>query len=268
MTQADVAPDLERRFGGVRRLYGATAFARFTTAHVTLAGVGGVGSWTAEALARSGIGRLTLIDLDMVAESNTNRQIHALDDVYGRAKVEVMAERIRAIHPGCVLIPIEEFITPENVAARIPRDCAVVVDATDNAHAKAALIAHCRRHDIAVISCGAAGGKRDPSRLARADLAHVADDPLLARVRSLLRREYGFPKGNDRGKRGNEARSFGVAALFSSERIRMPETCAAPQGLSCAGYGSSVCVTAAMGFLAAASTLEMLAAPTFSTSPS
>ncbi|MDR2678990.1 MAG: tRNA threonylcarbamoyladenosine dehydratase [Zoogloeaceae bacterium] len=261
MSQA-ATPDLERRFGGVRRLYGAAAFARFTTAHVALAGIGGVGSWTAEALARNGIGRLTLIDLDMVAESNTNRQIHALDAIYGRAKVDAMAERIRAIHPGCALTAIEDFITPEIVAARIPRDCAVVVDATDDTRAKAALIAHCRRHDIAVISCGAAGGKRDPSRLVHADLAHVADDPLLARVRSLLRREYGFPKGNDTGGGKKKAQPFGVVALFSSERIQLPEHCAAPQGLSCAGYGSSVCVTAAMGFLAAALALETLSAPT------
>ena len=255
--------DWTRRFTGVRRLYGEAAEARFLAAHVCVVGVGGVGSWVVEGLARSRIGHLTLIDLDMVAESNTNRQIQALSGEYGKAKVDTLAARIQAIHPALKVRAIEDFITPENVNTLIAPDLSLVIDAIDQTRPKAALIAHCRQLGVPVVTTGAAGGKLDPTRIARADLAEVEHDPLLARTRTLLRRNYGFPSGGKPRKRGKK---FGVAAIFSRETMRRPREateCAPGQstqmpGLSCAGYGSSVCVTASMGFAACAVALEQL----------
>jgi tRNA A37 threonylcarbamoyladenosine dehydratase len=246
------APDLERRFGGVQRLYGAVAARQFQAAHVGVVGVGGVGSWVVEALARNRIGRITLIDLDMVAESNTNRQIQALEGAYGKAKVEVMAERIQAINPECRVHCIEDFVTQENVERLLTQDFSILIDAIDQSRVKAAMIAHCKRQDMPIISVGAAGGQIDPTRIRRADLAQTTQDPLLARVRSQLRREYAFPKA---------PKKFGVLAIYSDEALRYPaQACDqnAPQGLSCAGFGSSVCVTASMGLAACAAALEIL----------
>jgi len=251
--------DLERRFGGVRRLYGEEAACRIAQAHIGIVGIGGVGSWTAEALARSGVGALTLIDLDMVAESNTNRQIHAIESEYGKAKVGVMAARVAAIHPACRVTSIEDFVTLENVSTCLPNHLDVVVDAIDLVCVKAAMIAHCFRNCLPVITAGAAGGKTDPTRIFRDDLARVTQDPLLSKVRALLRREYGFPKGEAK----KPSKKFGVPAIFSTEPLRVPESCSGAsddfprQGLSCVGYGSSVCVTASIGFAAAALALEL-----------
>lgn len=254
------AADLERRFGGVRRLYGEEAARRIAGAHIAVVGIGGVGSWTAEALARSGVGALTLIDLDMVAESNTNRQIHALGKEYGKAKVDVMAERIAAIHPACRVTTLEDFVTLENVSVCLPDHLDVVVDAIDAVRVKAAMIAHCCRSSLPIVTAGAAGGKTDPTRICRDDLARVTQDPLLSKVRALLRREYGFPKGEAK----KPPKKFGVPALFSTEPVRAPESCPGAsgdslplQGLSCVGFGSSVCVTASIGFAAAALALEL-----------
>jgi len=252
-------PDLERRFGGVSRLYGTEGLARLQAAHVTVVGIGGVGSWAAEALARSGIGALTLIDLDMVAESNTNRQIQALDNHYGRAKVDVMAERIHTINPGCQVKTVEDFVTPENVADLLHGDHDFVLDATDQVKTKAAMIAHCRRLQLSIITAGAAGGQFDPTRIAIADLARTEQDPLLSKVRALLRREYGFTR--------KPSEKFGIPAVYSSEPLRYPErspACEAdarPTGLNCAGFGSSVCVTACFGMAAAAHVLREISLP-------
>jgi tRNA A37 threonylcarbamoyladenosine dehydratase len=252
--------DFERRFGGVRRLYGEEFARRIARAHIGVVGIGGVGSWTAEALARSGVGALTLIDLDMVAESNTNRQIHALGEEYGKAKVDVMAARVKAIHPACRVTVIEDFVTRENVSDCLPDYLDVVVDAIDSADVKAAMIAHCCRSRLRIVTAGAAGGKTDPTRICRDDLARVTQDPLLARVRTLLRREYGFPGGETK----KPSRKFGVPALFSTEPMRASERCQgasgdfARNGLSCAGFGSSVCVTGGIGFAVAAHALELL----------
>ncbi|MCX8145029.1 MAG: tRNA threonylcarbamoyladenosine dehydratase [Azovibrio sp.] len=246
-------PDLERRFGGLARLYGAAGAARLEAAHVGVVGVGGVGSWAAEALARSAIGRITLIDLDMVAESNTNRQIQALGDEYGKAKVEVMAARILAINPACEIHCIEDFVTRENVATLLDTRLDVVIDAIDQVRVKAAMIAHCRRQGIAIVTAGAAGGQTDPTRIQRDDLTRTIQDPLLAKVRALLRKEYGFPRAPKR---------FGIPAIYSTEPLRYPEavcaTGASASGLNCAGFGSSVCVTAPMGFAAAATAIDIL----------
>lgn len=254
--RSPVEADYERRFGGVARLYGTAAAERLKDASVCVVGVGGVGSWALEALARTGIGRLAAVDLDMVAESNTNRQVHALGDIYGKAKVDAMAERIRAINPDCRVAGIEDFVTPENVAELLPPHFDVVIDAIDQARAKAAMIAHCRRQEIPIVVAGAAGGQTDPTQVRLADLALTVQDPLLARVRSLLRREYGFPR--------DSRRKFGVAAVFSTEALRypaVPASCAAapaPAGLSCAGFGSSVCVTSVFGMAAAAHAIQLL----------
>lgn len=248
--------DHERRFGGVARLYGRAGAARLGAAHAAVVGIGGVGSWSAEALARTGVGKITLIDLDMVAESNANRQIHALDDAWGKAKVEAMAERIRAINPACQVHCIEDFVTPDNVEQMLAGEFSVVIDAIDQVRAKVAMIAHCRRRRLPIVVAGAAGGQVDPTRVCISDLSQTVQDPLLAKVRSQLRREHGFPR---------DGKKFGVAAVYSSEPLRYPTadtTCAvepAPAGLNCAGFGSSVCVTAVFGMAAAARAIELIA---------
>lgn len=256
--QAHAQSDTTRRFSGVARLYGAAGSARLQAAHIVVIGIGGVGSWTAEALARSAVGRLTLIDLDHIAESNTNRQIHALTENFGRAKVEAMAQRCRAIHPAMRIDCVEDFITPENVGALLPA-CDAVIDCIDQVAAKAALLAHCRTRGIAAVACGAAGGRLDPTRIRCGDLALAHGDPLLAKVRYRLRRDYAFPR-----ERGGRAVRFGLVAVYSDEPVRRPQaaTCddVAPalvtHGLACSGYGSSVAVTAPLGFAAAASVLQ------------
>jgi len=258
MEPALMAADHERRFGGVARLYGLAGAERLKHASVCVVGVGGVGSWTLEALARTGIGQLAAVDLDMVAESNTNRQIHALGDVYGKAKVDAMAERIRAINPDCNVTCIEDFVTPENVAAILVPRFDLVIDAIDQARTKAAMIAHCRRQGTPIIVAGAAGGQTDPTQVRINDLAATVQDPLLAKVRAQLRREYGFPR--------DTRKKFGVSAVFSTEALRYPAPQAScdssngPAGLSCAGFGSSVCVTSVFGMAAAAHAIDLLLA--------
>ena len=254
--------DFARRFGGVARLYGAPALARFAASHVCVVGIGGVGSWAAEALARSGIGRISLIDLDHVAESNTNRQIHALEGEFGKAKVQAMAQRIRAINPACQVAEIEEFVAPDNVSQLLP-PCDAVLDAIDSVRAKAALIAHCRDAGIMIVTTGGAGGRRDPTRIRIADLARTQQDALAASLRARLRKEHGFPR--------DPKQNFGVACAFSDEPIVRPASAApacdidethgnaVPQGLNCAGYGSAVTVTAGFGLAAAACVLDRLA---------
>ena len=260
--------DRARRFGGIERLYGAGALLRAAGAHVTVVGIGGVGSWAAEALARSGVGRLTLIDLDHVAESNVNRQVQALESTLGAAKVVAMRERIAAINPTCSVRAVEAFIDETNVAALIPR-CDAVIDAIDQVRAKAALIAYCRRAGVSVVTTGAAGGRTDPTRIEILDLARTTQDALASKVRGRLRKAYGFTR--------DPKKKFGVDCVFSPEQIRRPaaamsgdnaapDACAladaaaeeafdAAAGLNCAGYGSSVAVTASFGFVAAARVL-------------
>lgn len=246
--------DLERRFGGVARLYGQEGAARLREAHICIVGIGGVGSWSAEALARTGIGRITAVDLDMVAESNTNRQIHALGDIYGQAKVEAMASRIRDINPQCTVDCVEDFITPENVSRLLDRDFSVVIDAIDQVRAKAAMIAYCRQRRLPIVVAGAAGGQIDPTRVTAADLSQTVQDPLLAKVRSTLRREHGFPR---EGKK-----KFGVTAVYSTEPLHYPDAACgverSPAGLNCAGFGSSVCVTSVFGMVAAARAIDLV----------
>lgn len=269
MTSCALDSDAERRFGGSARLFGAAGLARLRQGHVCVIGVGGVGSWAAEALARAGVGRLTLIDLDHVAESNVNRQVHALSSTLGAAKVDVMRQRIADIAPDCAVATIDDFITPDNVAALLPED-ALIIDAIDQPRAKAALIALARRRKQPIVVCGGAGGRIDPLQLRRGDLATTRGDALLAGVRARLRREHGFAR--EAGKR------FRVEAIWSEEPLRreppgavvlvgdagMAAEVADVGGggggapLGCAGYGSMVTVTGSMGFAAAAWAIERL----------
>jgi tRNA A37 threonylcarbamoyladenosine dehydratase len=242
--------DTSRRFGGIDRLDGSGALARFAAAHICVVGIGGVGSWAVEALARSGIGCITLIDLDHVAESNFNRQIHALESTLGAAKVLAMRDRIAQINPDCVVQTIEEFVDEANVAALIP-PCDAVIDAIDNVRAKAALIAHCRRAGTRIVTTGGAGGRGDPARMEVTDLSRTVQDPLASKVRARLRKEYGFSR--------DPKKKFGVECVYSQEplrRVASADFCEnqldGGAGLACAGYGSSVTVTACFGFAAAA----------------
>jgi tRNA A37 threonylcarbamoyladenosine dehydratase len=247
--------DFKRRFGGIARIYGAAGLDRLASAHVCVVGIGGVGSWAAEALARSGVGQLTLVDLDHVAESNLNRQIHALGETLGQAKVLAMAARIASINPACHVVTIEDFVTPENLAETVPR-CHALIDAIDQVAAKAALIAHCLATGVPVVTTGGAGGKTDPALIRVDDLSRSTHDPLASKLRAQLRRDHGFPR--------DPKTRFGVECVYSLEPIRRPvdDACDTEeprlQGLSCAGYGSSVCVTGAFGFAAASRVLAGL----------
>src|SRR5690606_26719616 len=213
-------------------------------------GVGGVGSWAAEALARSAVGRITLVDMDHVAESNINRQIHALDTTLGRSKIEAMAERIAAISPRCRVDLVDDFVDPGNASVLVPADADVVIDAIDSPAAKAALVAACVARGQAVIVCGGAGGRTDPLQLRQGDLADSRHDPLLASLRARLRREHGFPRAG-KGR-------FGVPALWFDAPGPGGIAPAGGSGtpLACAGYGSLVTVTAPLGFAAAGLALQ------------
>lgn len=244
-----------RRFSGVARLYGEAGQTTFALAHVAVVGLGGVGSWAAEALARTGIGKLTLIDLDMVAESNTNRQLHALGDAYGQAKVTAMATRAQLINPECKAIAVEDFVTPENVAELLPAGLSYVIDAIDQTRVKIAIAKHCRASGIPLVVSGAAGGRRDPTRIVVDDLSRTTGDSLLSRVRQQLRKLHGFPR--------DPRRRFGIDAVFSPEQGRASTgSCPATGGLNCSGYGSAVAVTGAFGFAAAAVVLNRLSGGT------
>ena len=249
MAEDKVETNLEdRRFGGVSRLYGSELRERFRQATVVVAGLGGVGSWAAEALARTGIGHLVLIDLDHVAESNTNRQLHALEGEYGKAKVQAMSERMRQINPEITLTSHDAFLEPGNLDALIPAN-AFVLDATDSVQTKIALAVWARKDDRALVMCGAAGGKSDPTSVRCDDLSKTEQDALLAKVRQGLRQDHGFSR--------NLKRKIGIRAIYSHE----PRAGASSGGLACSGYGSTVMVTAACGLAAAAEILNLIAVP-------
>ncbi len=248
------AADLERRFGGLARLYGQAGAARIRAAHVAVVGIGGVGSWAAEALARSGVGQITLIDLDHVAESNVNRQVHALTGSIGQAKVQAMRERIALIHPGCLVHGVEAFVEPANWPLLLPAPVDALIDACDQVAAKLALAAWARQTGNCFITVGAAGGKRHAEQVQIDDIAAVTHDPLIAQLRYRLRRQHGAPAAG---------RRIGVPVVFSRENVRLPEACEAPRdvdgSLNCHGYGSSVAVTATFGLCAAGWVLDQLA---------
>ncbi len=245
--------DLARRFGGLDRLYGVEGAAAIRLAHVAVVGIGGVGSWAVEALARSGVGRLTLVDLDHIAESNINRQIHALTGTVGQAKVQAMADRIAQIHPACQVTTVEEFVEPQNWPHILPHRVDAVIDACDAVRAKEAMAAWARKSACLFIAAGAAGGKRLAHLVDIDDLSRTTHDPLLAQVRYRLRKFQGAPR---------EGRSIGVPCVFSREAVAPPDAPCAVEGdgsLNCHGYGSVVSVTATFGQCAAGWVLDHLA---------
>lgn len=252
--------DLERRFGGIAGLYGEAALERFNRAHICVIGIGGVGTWAVEALARSAIGSMTLIDLDHVAESNINRQLHALESTLGQAKVVAMRDRVGQINPHCKVFTVEEMVGADNLSRLIDDRFDYVIDCIDDARTKAALIAWCRRNRLRIITVGAAGAQTDPTRIRTADLSRSFHDALLARTRKQLRSDYGFSK--------NPKRRFSVPCVFSEEQLRRPQasgqTCTdeseSAGSLTCAGgLGSVTTVTATFGFAAVAQVLDHLA---------
>jgi tRNA A37 threonylcarbamoyladenosine dehydratase len=267
---------VNRRFGGVARLYGPEAYARLHGAHIAVVGIGGVGSWTAEALARCGVGTLTLIDLDHIAESNVNRQVHALSDTLGQAKVDAMAARVIQINPRCRVICVDDFVTPDNVTQHLTASYDAVVDCTDHIAAKVAMVLHARARAVPLWVCGGAGGKTDPLTLRVSDLSQVHHDALLAKLRTKLRREAGYPNGAARqgGRMVTQVPKMHVTALwFDQPTLRPPiwegpaavvgqiepiEPLGVGSGLSCAGYGSIVTLTATMGLVAADLVLRSL----------
>jgi tRNA threonylcarbamoyladenosine dehydratase len=254
------AADAARRFSGLERLYGVEGAARVRAAHVLVVGIGGVGSWTAEALARSGVGRLTLIDLDHVAESNINRQIHALESTVGQAKVLAMQERIAQINPECKVLAIDEFVEPGNwlqllaSAREGAGEVTAVIDCCDQPKAKLTLAQWARETRARFITVGAAGGKRQAHKVDIDDLSQVTHDPLLAQLRQRLRKEHGAPR---------EGRKIGVTCVFSREAVAPPDaSCAiedADGTLNCHGYGSVVAVTATFGQCAAGWVIDQIA---------
>ncbi|MFO1395288.1 MAG: ThiF family adenylyltransferase [Steroidobacteraceae bacterium] len=259
-SSATIAWDAERRFGGLRRLHGDDAYARIRAARVAVVGLGGVGSWAAEALARSGVAGLTLIDLDHVAESNINRQVQALGSTLGMAKVVALRARVHDIHPGCAVRVVEEFAGADNwpgLLGDAPVDA--VIDACDQPRAKAALAAWALATGItSLVVAGAAGGKRLPQAVAVADLAEVTHDPLLASLRQRLRKLHGAARTGP----------IGITCVFSREPVHRPlagdgdgDECAVDGSLNCQGYGSSVTVTATFGMVASSVALQRVMRP-------
>ncbi|GAA3911949.1 tRNA cyclic N6-threonylcarbamoyladenosine(37) synthase TcdA [Litoribacillus peritrichatus] len=249
------------RFGGIGRLYGVDQLSIYQTAHACVVGIGGVGSWAAEGLARSGVGKITLIDLDDICVTNVNRQVHALTETVGQLKIDVMADRIRSINPDCEVVTVMDFVDAKNVADLIHKDFDCVVDCIDSLKPKAALLNHCKRSKIPMISTGAAGGQTDPTKIEIADLNKTFNDPLIRRVRSWLRRNYGYSR--------NPKRTYSIPVVYSTEQLVYPQ----PDGSVCqqkalddgstkldcnTGFGAVTMVTASFGFMAANKALELM----------
>ncbi|WP_019027820.1 tRNA cyclic N6-threonylcarbamoyladenosine(37) synthase TcdA [Colwellia piezophila] len=264
--------DYSLRFGGISRLYGVHGASILKQAHFCVIGIGGVGSWVAEALARNGIGKITLIDLDDICTTNINRQIHALTDTVGQSKVDVMSARIKQINPECEVHVIEDFVTTDNLATLLSQPFDYVVDAIDSVDIKTRIIAYCKRNKLPIITIGGAGGQVDPSRIAIDDLSKTYQDPLLAKVKNQLRREFNFPRA-DLAKASK--RKFSIDAVYSTEQLRYPaanetgEVCLAKpdtskgeQGstrLDCrTGFGATTHVTATFAFFAVGRAIDKL----------
>lgn len=247
-----VPVDEERRFGALRRLYGDAGYQGLRNAGVAVVGLGGVGSWAVEALARSGVCRLVLIDMDHVAESNVNRQVQALSATLGQAKGLALQQRIAEIHPRCEVHVVDDFVQPDHWPALLPVPVDALIDACDQPRAKVALGAWGLTSGVPVVMVGAAGGKRSPQRVEVGDLAQVSHDPLLASVRRRMRQQASAPR---QGR-------LGVSCVFSREPVLQPpgESCDVDGNLACHGYGSSVTVTATFGLVAASLAIEAVLA--------
>jgi tRNA A37 threonylcarbamoyladenosine dehydratase len=254
----------KNRFGGIARLYGTRALERFAAARVVVVGIGGVGSWTVEALARSGIGKIRMVDLDEICITNVNRQLHAMDGQIGRQKTAAMAERVRAINPECEVEVIEGFFTERSVEEVLGGEISGVIDAIDSMNHKALLIAECHRRGLPVVTCGGAGGKRDATRISVRDLAFCGKDALLHQLRKSLRKDHGFAPV----PMGSKPQPMGIPSVFSEESPVYPGgdgevSCDRPDDsdmrLNCAtGYGTATHVTATFGMIAAGAMLDVL----------
>lgn len=246
--------NFEQRFGGIGRLYTPEGLAKLRQSHICVIGIGGVGSWAVEALARSGIGKITMIDMDDICVTNINRQIHALTSTVATLKTEAMKTRIAEINPECQVEIIDDFISPDNLADYLNRGYDYVIDAIDSVKTKAALIAYCKRNKIRLITTGGAGGQTDPSQIQIADLSKTIQDPLASKVRSLLRKEYHFSQ--------NPKRKFGVDCVFSTQPLifpKMGEDCEISATMNCAnGFGAVTIVTATFAFFAVGRVIDKL----------
>lgn len=251
-----------RRFSGIQRLYGHLAYQKIVNSHICIIGIGGVGSWAAESLARSAVGKLTLIDLDHIAESNINRQIHALNETLGQSKITAMKTRISSINPDCAVNLIEDHLTITNIRQLLNNDFSFIIDCIDQFRVKAALIHFCRSNKKKIISVGGAGGRVDPTCIKIGDLSRSQGDSLLAKTRKQLRTQHGFPR--------NQQRRFDIPCIYSTEQLRYPTSnnevsmnksaCTNLSGLNCAsGFGSLTSVTASFGMFAASYVLNHLA---------
>lgn len=251
MTRVD---NYEQRFGGIGRLYGAEALSRLRAAHVCVVGIGGVGSWAVEALARSGVGKITMIDMDDICVTNINRQLPAMSGTIGQLKTEVMQQRVQAINPECQVQIIDDFLSQETLSQYITSQFDYVIDAIDSVKTKAALIAYCKRNKIKIITIGGAGGQTDPSKIQIADLSRTIQDPLLAKVRSDLRKNFNFTH--------NPKRKFGIDCVFSTQPLIFPQTdngCTVSATMNCAnGFGAATMVTATFAFFAVSRVVEKL----------
>lgn len=255
----------QERFSGIRRLYGSLGANALREAHVAVIGIGGVGSWCAEALARTGLGEITLVDLDDICTSNTNRQIHTLSQTVGQSKVEVMAERLRMINPDCRLNAESYFLTDRTLEGVLERPLTGAIDAIDAVRPKCLLLAECVKREIPIVTCGAAGGRNDATLIRIEDLSRTFNDALLHQVRKNLRSNYGFPSGEGSRKK------FGIRAVFSPEDVHYPQEdgCVSHErpstqsaGLRCdAGLGAVTHVTATFGLLAAGEMINLVASP-------
>jgi tRNA A37 threonylcarbamoyladenosine dehydratase len=257
--------DKQRRFGGIARLYGNNAIDILSQSHVCIIGIGGVGSWAAEALARSAVGEITLIDMDVISESNMNRQSHTKESTIGRNKIDVMAQQIGEINSECITHLIDDFITLENIPKHISQRFDLVLDCADNFRVKAALIDHCKRNKIKILTVGGAGGQIDPTKVVCADLVRSEHDSLLSKVRKQLRQKYKFPT--------NLKRTFSVPCVYSTEQLIFPDgqggvsqfkpspsdATDSMSGLNCAGgLGSVTHVTASFAFVAVSFVIDYL----------
>lgn len=256
-----LTPDAQLRFGGIARLYGTQGLLKLQNSHILIIGIGGVGSWVAEAFARSGIGHITLLDLDDLCISNINRQVHATQETIGLSKIDTMAARLKNINPEIHVHTLNDFLDHDNIEEYITEQYAYVIDAIDAVMVKTKLIAHCRRKRIPIMTIGSAGGKKDPQKITCSDLSKTKNDPLLSKVRNNLRRLYRFSR--------NPKQSFSVRAVYSLEQMTYPddqgEVCQSKQFLSdsarldCSqGFGAATMVTATFAFIAATETIKKL----------
>lgn len=253
--------DYQLRFGGINRLYGTKGAQILKDSHFCVIGIGGVGSWAAEALARNGVGQITLIDLDDICITNINRQIHALTKTVGMSKVEIMAKRIKEINPECIVNVIEDFVTPDNLTELLISTYDYVIDAIDSVNVKTKIIAYCKRNKLPIITIGGAGGQTDPTQIQICDLSKTYQDPLLAKVRNQLRREHNFSR--------NVKRRFSIDAVFSTEQLMYPDeegnVCHQKPSqdgsmkLDCSGgFGATTHVTATFAFFAVSKSISKL----------